>query len=115
MMEKHVRECEEETKKKIVETPSHFSMGWVNVVTQRPPLPHRPYQPHTHSVTSPSTYTSNHIFLHACYDMVLWDEISSGGFKMEGLRELITNVQVKKKIWESYIKLLSTFFKFLIM
>ena len=44
----YVRECEEETKK-IVKTPSHFSMGWVNVVTQRPPLPHRPYQPHTHS------------------------------------------------------------------
>lgn len=49
LMMLHDGECEEETNKKIVKTPSHFSMGWVNVVTQRPPLPHRPYQPHSYS------------------------------------------------------------------
>ena len=58
-------------------------------------------------VTSPSTYTSNHIFLHACYDTILWDEILSGGSKMEGLRELITNVQVKKK----YGKAISSYYQ----
>ena len=39
---------------------------------------------------------SNIRALLASLDMVLWDEILSGGVKVNGLGELVTNVQVKK-------------------
>ena len=32
----------------------------------------------------------------ASLDMVLWEEILSGGVKVNGLGELVTNIQVKK-------------------
>ena len=54
----------------------------------------------------------------ASLDMVLWDEILSGGVKVNGLGELVTNVQVKKgymkaiaKVHPDKVKLNSFFLK----
>jgi hypothetical protein len=55
----------------------------------------------------------------ASLDMVLWDEILSGGVKVNGLGELVTNVQVKKGYMRAIAKVhpdkvkLNCVFKFL--
>ena len=55
----------------------------------------------------------------ASLDMVLWDEILSGGVKVNGLGELVTNAQVKKgyvkaiaKVHPDKVKFLNSFFIF---
>ena len=53
-------------------------------------------------VTSPSTYTSNHIFLYACYDMVLWDRFRAVVSKWKGWESWLRMCRLRKNMGKLY-------------